>query len=71
MEQTEITLDVLDQIVLYLILAYEDIHKFLLKQERVCLQPETVYVGRQEPLHMYLCYCPFDNRCFLQLWNIF
>lgn len=60
LEQTEITLDVLDQIVLYLILAYEDIHKFLLKQERVCLQPETVYVGRQEPLHMYLCYCPFD-----------
>lgn len=34
LEQTEITLDVLDQIVLYLILAYEDIHKFLLKQER-------------------------------------
>lgn len=57
--QAEISWEILEQLLLYLIMAYEEIRKYLLRAEHICLRPETVYVSRQGQFRIFLCYCPF------------
>lgn len=59
LQQKELTYDCMEEILLYLVAAYEEIHKYLLHEEKVSLCPETIYVARQGQFRVFLCYCPF------------
>lgn len=59
MQQQNISFEIMEQILLYMVLACEEIHKYLLLEEKVLLHPENVYVSRQGQFRVYLCYCPF------------
>ena len=58
-----ISFEILDMILCSLNAACDEIKKYLLRQERICLRPETVYLCRKEgKLQMFLCYCPIEMQ---------
>ena len=61
LQQKEVTYESMEEVFLYLAMAYEEIHKYLLHEDKVYLCPETVYVARQGQFRVFLCYCPFEN----------
>lgn len=58
-QQETVTLETLEQVFLYLMLAFEEIRKYLLDTSRIYLDPKGVFVQRQGSFRLYLCYCPF------------
>ncbi len=61
LQQKEVSYESMEEVFLYLAMAYEEIHKYLLHEDKVYLCPETVYVARQGQFRVFLCYCPFEH----------
>jgi hypothetical protein len=58
-DRENVTLQNLEQVVMYLVLAFEEMQKYLLDQKKIYLDSRSIYLRRQEPFRLYLCYCPF------------
>ncbi len=65
LEQQPLTMELLDEIITYLAIAYQEISSYLLKQQHIYLNPETIYIERsQKKLELKLCYCPMQQEAF-------
>ena len=58
LEHEEITFETIEKMLMYSMLAIDEIHKYLIKQENILFCPDTIYVSRHEQFRMYFCYCP-------------
>jgi hypothetical protein len=58
-DRENVTFQNLEQVMMYLILAYEEMQKYLLDQKKLYLDVKSIYLQRQEPFRLFLCYCPF------------
>lgn len=57
-EQERISLSLLERILTCMILAFEELEKFLIQQQNILLRPDTIYLSRQDRIRIFLCYCP-------------
>lgn len=56
-----VTLTSLETLILSLQDACDEIKKYLLRQNRICLLPETVYLHKgSNGVSLFLCYCPLE-----------
>lgn len=62
LDQEEITFEILERIMMYAMLAFEELHKYLIKQEHILLCPEMIYVSRYDQFRMYFCFYPNENN---------
>ncbi len=60
-EQEMISLELLDKLFTSLSLAFEELGKYLIQQHNIVLDPDTVYLSRQERFRVYLCFLPSDR----------
>lgn len=58
LEQEKVSLPVLERLFRYLIMAFEELQKYLIEKKCILFQPDTIYVGKQEQMRVYFCYCP-------------
>ncbi len=71
LEEQMVSFSNMEEILQYLTLAYDEIHKYLLREEKVTLLPETIFVNRQGQFRVYLCYCPFMENEENSLLSLF
>lgn len=62
LDQEEITFELLERIMMYAMLAFEELHKYLIKQEHILLCPEMIYVSRYDQFRMYFCFYPNESN---------
>lgn len=56
-----VTLEAVERVIRSLEQACSEIQKYLLRQSRICLLPQTVYLQQEKnELQMFLCYCPME-----------
>ncbi|MBQ4299961.1 MAG: hypothetical protein II765_00340, partial [Lachnospiraceae bacterium] len=58
LEQNPISFELLIRIFAAIMVAFEEVAKYLLRTEHILLSAETIYVSRQEGQEVYLCYYP-------------
>lgn len=58
LEQERVSLDLLERILISMILAFEELEKYLIQHQNILLRPDTVFMSRQEQLRIFLCCCP-------------
>lgn len=61
LEQNPISFELLIRIFAAIMVAFEEVAKYLLRTEHILLSAETIYVSRQEGQEVYLCYYPGDQ----------
>ena len=61
LEQNPISFELLIRIFAAIMVAFEEVAKYLLRMEHILLSAETIYVSRQEGQEVYLCYYPGDQ----------
>ncbi len=58
LEQEVVSVELIDRIFTYLVLAFEELQKYLIGQQNVLLTPESIYLSRSDRFRLYLSYCP-------------
>ncbi|MBR1572164.1 MAG: FHA domain-containing protein [Lachnospiraceae bacterium] len=58
LEQNPLSFELLIRIFAAIMVAFEEVTKYLLRTEHILLSAETIYVSRQEGQEVYLCYYP-------------
>lgn len=58
LEQETVSLTLLESLFRHLIMAFEELEKYLIEKRSILFQPETIYIGKQEQMRIYFCYCP-------------
>lgn len=69
LEKEEISLALLERMLTCIMIAFDELHKYLIRDDNILLGPETVYLNRQDQLRVFLCYCPnaaVHNKPFFQ-----
>lgn len=60
-EQEGVTFAHVEKCIRCLLIAFEEMQKYLLEPGRIDLHVESIYMEKGEPNRLYLCYCPFDE----------
>lgn len=58
LDQEEVSVASVELLFRHLIMAFEELQKYLIRESHILLQPETIYIGKQDYMQIYLCYCP-------------
>ncbi len=58
LDQEQVSVEVVELLLRHLIIALEELQKYLIREGHILLLPETIYIGKQEQMQIYLCYCP-------------
>ncbi|MBQ1901175.1 MAG: FHA domain-containing protein [Lachnospiraceae bacterium] len=76
LEREGLTPEILNQIVLYLGIAYEELTKYLISQQHIYVTADTVFVEQEgRDIALFFCYRPYRNMAvqeqLISLWEFF
>ncbi|MCR5145607.1 MAG: FHA domain-containing protein [Lachnospiraceae bacterium] len=58
LDQNSLSYELLLDLFAHMMVAFSEVAKFLLSSRHIILSCETIYISRQKPYEIYLCYCP-------------
>lgn len=70
-QQQSMDMERLHRILGMLLFAFEETEKYLIDEKRILPAPEFIYVSRQEPFELFLCYFPKSQENRVELSEMF